>query len=58
LRRSAIEPLLVVNQTHKRLLLRDLGQQAQHPQPDQKPVGYRPGTHAERNAHGITLRRR
>ena len=58
LRRGAIEPLLVIDQTHKRLLLGDLGQQAQHPQPDQKTVGCRPGTHAEGSAHGITLWRR
>ena len=50
LRRGAIEPLLVIDQTHKRLLLGDLGQQAQDPQPDQKPVGCRSGTHAEGSA--------
>ena len=58
LRRGAIEPVLVIDQTHKRLLLGDLGQQAQHAQPDQEPVRCRPGTHAEGNPHGITLRRR
>jgi hypothetical protein len=58
LRRGAIEPLLVIDQTHKRLFPGDLGQQAQQPQPDQKPVRYRSGTNAEGSAHGITLRRR
>jgi hypothetical protein len=56
--RRAIEPLLVVNHTDKWLRLRIVGKQVQDGQPDQEPVRYRSGAHAERNPQGITLQDR
>ena len=58
LRRGAIEPLLVVHQADQRMLLGDLGQQAQDGQPDQEAVRRRPGTEAERGPQRSALRSR
>jgi hypothetical protein len=50
LRRSPVQPLLVVDQADQRALRGHLGQQVQHGQPDQEPVRRRPGSQAERGA--------
>ncbi len=53
-----IEPLLVVRQADQRLLLGDVGQQAQHGQADQEAVRGRAGADAERGPQRILLRHR
>ena len=58
LRRGAIKPLRVINHTHKRLLLGHLRQQAQHRQPDQKPIRRVPRPQPERHAQRVLLRGR
>jgi hypothetical protein len=55
LHRGAVEPLYVIDQANQGLFLRDVGEHAQHCQPDQKPVRCRPSAHAERRAQGIAL---
>ena len=56
LRRRAIQPLRVVNHTHKRPLRGHLRQQAQHRQPDQKPIRCVPSPQPERHAQRVPLR--
>ena len=58
LRRGAVQPLLVIDQAHQRLLLGDLGEQAQHGEADEEAVRRRSGTEAERRAQRIALRHR
>ena len=58
LHRSAIEPLLVVDDADQRPLPRNLGQETQHGQTDQEPVRRRAGVDAERGAQRIVLRTR
>ncbi len=55
LRRGAIKPLRVINHTHKRALLGHLRQQAQHRQPDQKPIRRVPRPQPERDAQRVLL---
>lgn len=56
LRRRVVEPLLVVDKADERLVLSDVGQQAQHRQPDQEPVGRLSAAHPERRAQRFPLR--
>ena len=56
LHRSAIEPLLVVDDADQRPLPGNLGQETQHGQTDQEPVGRRAGVDAERGPQRIVLR--
>ena len=56
--RDGIQPLRVIDHAHQRLLLRHVGQQAQHRQSDQEPVRRLPGAHPENRGQRITLRDR
>ena len=56
LRRGPIQPLRVIDDTDKRPLLGRLRQQAQHRQPDQKPIRRVPRTQPERHAERLPLR--
>ena len=56
LRRGAIKPLRIINHTHQRLLLARVRQQAQHRQPNQKPIRRLPRPQPERHAERIQLR--
>ena len=58
LRGDPIQPLGVIDHADQRLLLGDLGQQAEHRQPDQEPVRRVSGAQAERACQRITLRAR
>ena len=58
LRRHPIEPLRVVDDAHERLLLGDVGQQAQDRQADQEAIRRRTGAQAERRAQRVALRAR
>jgi len=55
LRRGLVEPLRVVHHAYQRLLLGDVGQQAQQSQPDQEAVGGVAGLQAERRAERVAL---
>ena len=50
--------MLVVHQADQRLFLGDVGEQAQHRQPDEKPIGRRPRTESEGCPQCVTLRHR
>ena len=56
LRRGAVEPLRVVDDTGQRLLLGGLGDQRQRGQPHQEPVGRRAGAAAEHRRERVALR--
>ena len=56
LRGHLIEPLRIVDDAHERLLLGDVGEQAQHGQPDQEAIRRRSGAQTERRAERIALR--
>ena len=57
LHRRQVEPLLVVHHAQQWSIFGDVGQQAQHGQCDQEPVGWRARADAERRPQGIALRR-
>ena len=56
LRRGAVEPLRVIDDTGQRLLLGDLGEQRERGQPHQEPVGRRAGATAEHRRERVALR--
>ena len=56
LRRGAVEPLRVIDETGQRLLLGDLGEQRQRGQPHQEPVGRGAGAAAEHRRERVALR--
>ena len=56
LRRGAVEPLRVIDETGQRLLLGDLGEQRERGQPHQEPVGRRAGATAEHRRERVALR--
>ena len=58
LRRGTVEPLLVIDDAHKRPVPGHLGQQAQGGQTDQEPVRCRARAEAECGPQRVTLRRR
>ena len=55
LRRGVVEPLRVIHHAHQRLLLGDVGQQAQKSQPDQEAVRGVAGLQTERRAERVAL---
>jgi hypothetical protein len=57
-RRGLIEPLGVVDDAEHGLLLGDIGEQAQHGQPDEEPIGSVACAQAERDLEGLALRDR
>ncbi len=58
LRGHAIEPLCVVDDADERLLLGDVGEQAQHRQPDHEAIRRRARVGPERGAQRVALRDR
>ena len=58
LRGHPVKPLRVVDDTHERLLLGGVGQQAQDRQPDEEAIRWRSGAQAERRAQRVALRAR
>ena len=56
--RGAIKPLDVIDDADQRLLVRRVGQQAEHGQPDQKSIGLRARAQTERGRQRVTLWRR
>jgi hypothetical protein len=56
-RRLAVDPVPVVDDAQQRLVFSRPGQQRQRGQPDQEKIGRRPRLQAERDLHGIALRR-
>ena len=56
--RGPIKPLDVIDQAEQRLLLRRVGEQAEHGQPDEKSIGLRARAQAERGRERVTLWRR
>ena len=56
--RGLIDPLRVIDQTDQGTFPGTRRQQAEHGQPDQEPVRWRPGGHAERGLQRVLLRRR
>ena len=57
-RRGVIEPLCVIDDAQERTSLRSLREQAQHPQPDQEPVGGSARAETEHGLQGLPLRGR
>jgi hypothetical protein len=55
---DSIKPLRIIDNADERLFLGHLCQQAEHRQPDQKPIRHLPPTQAERPAERIALRAR
>ena len=51
-----VQPLGVIDHAHERLLLSDLGEQAEYGQTDDEAIGGRSRAQAERGREGITLR--
>lgn len=58
LRRGAIEPLLVVDDADQRLLLGDIGKQAQDGQAPEEPIRRLSRADTEERAQGVALRNR
>ena len=56
LRRGAVEPLRVIDDTEQLLLLGDFRKQAERGQGDEEPIGGRAGRQAERGAQCVALR--
>jgi hypothetical protein len=56
--RGPVQPLGIIDQAQQRPLLGGVGEQAEHRQADQEPVGLRPRTHPERRPERVALRRR
>ena len=56
--RGLIQPLRVIDDTQQRALLGHRREQAQHRQPDEKPIRGCAGAYAEHDLHGLPLRRR
>ena len=56
--RGPVKPLGIINQAQQGPFLCGVGEQAEHRQTDQKPVGLRPGAQPERRPERIALRRR
>jgi len=56
LRRHAIKPLRIVHDAQQRLLLANIGEQAQHRQTHHEPIRCRPRNQPERRAQRVALR--
>ena len=56
LRGDPVQPLRVIDEAQQRLLLRDVGQQAEHRQPDQETVRRLACAQTERRRQRIALR--
>jgi hypothetical protein len=54
-RRRSVEPLRVVDQADQRLVAPGIGQETQHRQADEEPVGRRTGLQTERRRERLTL---